>query len=390
VLDLLHYPKPPPMHANGYREESHAFVTERETLIYEVHHLTALDHTAKTWSACATLVMSVRCLKLFAPFSKLAILADTLKVALPALGYFAVVFFTLFSAWCGAGVILFGHVVLHFKEFSGSIIHLMHGLLLGDNEWDAMQSESGTVALVFFWSFLLLLYITLLNIMLAIVIDSYAEVKEAADEVERQRCAVYAPNGALVDFCREYASIRLYWTWFVGTCFSSFDEAAFFCRDPSAGCPGGITPTRWLWLLLVRESDKSKSKVEACRARVVSRGRISVALLQQCGIPEDTAIDMVERAAAVLDSKVVAARSAMGDEPPPHVTSKEFAQLQASSDRSALLMAERMKSMEQLQLQSMKQMASLTAALEALAPGRGVAAGACAAPRAQLAAVVPL
>ena len=174
-----------------------------------MEELVRLDKTANSLAAMATLIMSIRVLKLFSPFPKLRILAGTLEVALPALGWFCIVFFMLFFAWCAAGVILFGNVIPAFQTFGTAIIHLQHLLLLGENSYEAMAAESLAVALVFFWSFLLLLYITLLNIALAIVIDSYAEVKDATSELIEQERDLYGGRDAVLDCMKDHLSLRL-------------------------------------------------------------------------------------------------------------------------------------------------------------------------------------
>ena len=163
TLELLHYPtSPPPDPGSGFRPTGAApkalvFSAARMVFIDNVRELVRLSKTGNSLAAMATLIMSIRVLKLFSPFPKLRILAGTLEVALPALGWFCIVFFMLFFAWCAAGVILFGNVIPEFKTFGTAIIHLKHLLLLGKNSYDAMAAESLTAALVFFWSFLLLL-----------------------------------------------------------------------------------------------------------------------------------------------------------------------------------------------------------------------------------------
>jgi len=125
-----------------------------------VHHLVELDSLANTVSAIAILIMAVRCLKFFAPYPKLKVMAQTLAVAVPALGWFAIVFFLLFLAWCGAGVILFGHIMTDFNSVASSVIHLQHLLLIGETKFVTMAESSATLAFIFHISFMFILFVS--------------------------------------------------------------------------------------------------------------------------------------------------------------------------------------------------------------------------------------
>ena len=49
---------------------------------------------------------------------------------------------------------------------------------MGDNEFDAMMQVSPTVALTYYWLFIVMMLLVMLNILLAILIDAYESVMD--------------------------------------------------------------------------------------------------------------------------------------------------------------------------------------------------------------------
>ena len=111
------------------------------------------------------------------------------QVALDDLGYFFVIFTPLFLAYVFAGHLLFGSRLKKFDSIGDTVVTCLNLVLLGEHQWDDMWTGNKSTidnlaALLYFTSFLVIMFLIMLNVLLAIVMDSYAKVKEAMNELE--------------------------------------------------------------------------------------------------------------------------------------------------------------------------------------------------------------
>lgn len=58
-------------------------------------------------------------------------------------------------------------------------------MLFGDLAFEDIKDVDYTIAVLYYWSYMLIVFTVLLNMMLAIVIDAYEDVKECSDTTER-------------------------------------------------------------------------------------------------------------------------------------------------------------------------------------------------------------
>lgn len=74
------------------------------------------------------------------------------------------------------------------QQFStfGTAVNTCFAILLGDisvnDDLNQLQGLQGVAATLFFWSFELLVFMVLLNFLLAIIVDAFSEVKENTHE----------------------------------------------------------------------------------------------------------------------------------------------------------------------------------------------------------------
>merc|ERR1712039_720822 len=90
---------------------------------------------------------------------------------------------------------LFGEELLQFANFGRSFTSVFR-IMLGDFDWDSMAVVGRMEAGLWFWTFMLLVNLIMLNMLLAIIMDVYTQVKggigDEAQTVFRQVIDMFA------------------------------------------------------------------------------------------------------------------------------------------------------------------------------------------------------
>ena len=92
--------------------------------------------------------------------------------------YFFVAFVVLMLGFAIGGWVIFGAQIDDYSTIGDALIANSNILLMGNVDWDSMRQVSPTLALLYCWSFIAMLMLVMLNILLAILIDSYENCKE--------------------------------------------------------------------------------------------------------------------------------------------------------------------------------------------------------------------
>jgi len=90
--------------------------------------------------------------------------------------HFGFVFACIFGLFTMSAIILFGQDLSEFSNFARASDASFH-VLLGDFDWEVMQHVDRLLAMVWFWMFMWLINLVMLNMLLAIVMDVYTEVR---------------------------------------------------------------------------------------------------------------------------------------------------------------------------------------------------------------------
>merc|ERR1719265_891946 len=125
-------------------------------------------------------------LRLFKAFSsqpRLALVTQTLSLALVDIIHFGVVFITIFCTFCVMAIGLFGREMHEFSTFELAFSSCFL-VLMGDFDYGAMFSEARVMGTVWFWAFQIVLVLIMLNMLLAIIMDTYSEVKDMSSDSE--------------------------------------------------------------------------------------------------------------------------------------------------------------------------------------------------------------
>jgi hypothetical protein len=143
--------------------------------------LEILSHNLSTASLLCTLTMLFRFLKVLDFQPKLALVSATISKAAVNLYYFFVVFLSLAIGFSACGYLIFGKSSPYFSTFQNALTTCIN-IFMGDLSADGQMSETSMLLSwkIYYYSFLFITYFVLLNILLAIIVDAYVEVKDVA------------------------------------------------------------------------------------------------------------------------------------------------------------------------------------------------------------------
>ncbi|PIO61914.1 hypothetical protein TELCIR_16546, partial [Teladorsagia circumcincta] len=110
-------------------------------------------------------------------------LAATLSRSAKDIGGFAVMFAVFFFAYAQFGYLVFGTQIADYSTFLSSVFALLR-TALGDFDFSALSNTNRVLGPLFFVTYVFFVFFVLLNMFLAIINDSYVEVKA---ELARQK-----------------------------------------------------------------------------------------------------------------------------------------------------------------------------------------------------------
>mmetsp|Transcript_7419 Transcript_7419/g.16971 ORF Transcript_7419/g.16971 Transcript_7419/m.16971 type:complete len:897 (+) Transcript_7419:48-2738(+) len=117
-----------------------------------------------------------RFFKAFSSQPRLAMVTKTLGKASVDITHFGVVFATVFIVFATSAQILWGQELKDYANV-GRSVHSTFRMMLGDFDWEPMYSVGRPQAYLWFWCFMWLVNLTMLNMLLAIIMDVYTDVK---------------------------------------------------------------------------------------------------------------------------------------------------------------------------------------------------------------------
>uniref|UniRef100_A0A1I8HM33 EF-hand domain-containing protein n=2 Tax=Macrostomum lignano TaxID=282301 RepID=A0A1I8HM33_9PLAT len=103
-------------------------------------------------------------------------LSSTLSACAKDLMGFAVMFFIVFFAFAQLGYLIFGTQIKDFREFHHSVFTLFR-IILGDFDFHQLESANRVLGPLFFLLYVFFVFFVLINMFLAIINDTYSEVK---------------------------------------------------------------------------------------------------------------------------------------------------------------------------------------------------------------------
>jgi len=128
------------------------------------------------WLARYPLVIVFRLFKSFHAQPRLALVTMTLQSSFDDLFHFLIVFFSVMLGFVTSAVVLFGREVDELVTFNRASIYCVR-LILGDMDFDALKVAGRLLAGSWMMVFMVFGSLLLLNMLLAIVMDAYSDVK---------------------------------------------------------------------------------------------------------------------------------------------------------------------------------------------------------------------
>merc|ERR1712241_124291 len=130
------------------------------------------------------LLLMIRCFLVLEYQPRLAVVIATLKATSIDLAHFLIVFVPTFFAYAVAGMCIFGRRVDEFSSIERSVGTCFKIAMESEYNWDKLSEEDFVTSASWIWTFLLLIVLLMLNMVLAIIMDVYTEVRNAAGNSE--------------------------------------------------------------------------------------------------------------------------------------------------------------------------------------------------------------
>lgn len=126
------------------------------------------------------MVVMLRLFKSFDAQPRLAVVTRTLVKATQDLVHFFIILVSCYLSLSVNAVLLFGKDNVDFSTWMRSSITSFR-VLFGDWDYNKMREIGLLLCAIWFWVFMLLLFLLMLNILLAILMEAYAEVQASAE-----------------------------------------------------------------------------------------------------------------------------------------------------------------------------------------------------------------
>lgn len=115
---------------------------------------------------------------------RLAVVTNTLIAVGTDLFHFLFIFTPCFVAYVISGNILFGRRIRDFTTITSSFGAMFRVLYENEYPWEDLSAEHFWTAAIWVWSFLLFVVLVMLNLVLAIILDTYNEVRQKTDAAD--------------------------------------------------------------------------------------------------------------------------------------------------------------------------------------------------------------
>jgi hypothetical protein len=164
--------------------------------------VTDLLHTSSLYSLYRTInIVNIflnlgRIFKYFGAQKRMALINNTFARAGPDLAHFIITFFTVFMGFSVTGWLIFGNLDRHWSTIFGGVFsdipalgafNMVYKMALGEIDMEEMYTVlggSGWMGILYYYALTLLVIFIMVNVFLAIVMDSYAGAVEEAHEAD--------------------------------------------------------------------------------------------------------------------------------------------------------------------------------------------------------------
>jgi len=141
-------------------------------------------HTLTTY---ISLLLMLRVFLALEAQPQLAVVLRTLRATSEDLGHFLIIIVPTFIAYAISGWCLFGRRVPEFSSILRAIGTCFKIAIESEYQWVELSAEDFLTSAIWIWSFILLIVLVMLNMVLAIIMDVYTEVRKSAGDHETVR-----------------------------------------------------------------------------------------------------------------------------------------------------------------------------------------------------------
>eukprot|EP00759_Apiculatamorpha_spiralis_P037874 PhF_6_TR37503/c0_g1_i1/m.55385 len=128
-----------------------------------------------TWNAVNTILTFLKLLKFVRLNDSLNILTRTLSAAMNSLVGLLGLFLFLVFGFAISGNTIFGANLFEYRNIDGAFSSLLR-ILVGDFSFSTMLAENNVMAYLYFWLYVFIAFIILLNLIVAVINDGFADV----------------------------------------------------------------------------------------------------------------------------------------------------------------------------------------------------------------------
>ncbi len=155
---------------------------DREVLYSQTYSCIATSNWVINFGVIYIFLAVFRLFRGFAAQPRLGLVTSTISNAASDIFHFLIVFSCVFCTYATAGLLLFGSHVRDFESFLRSLIACWR-LVTGDFDFsDTYRGIDWTASFLFLGSFTIFVVLILLNMLLAIVLETYLDVKQKNTE----------------------------------------------------------------------------------------------------------------------------------------------------------------------------------------------------------------
>lgn len=130
------------------------------------------------------IVLMVRFFTAFHAQPRLGVVTSTLEACVMDIVHFLVVLLPTFMAYAVSGCFIFGRRMHAFATFNSAIGFCFKMAMEGEYDWELLSTEYFWTAAIWTWTFMMLMVMLMLNMVLAIVMDVYTEMRKNAGNSE--------------------------------------------------------------------------------------------------------------------------------------------------------------------------------------------------------------
>lgn len=148
-------------------------------------YATAADQSLTYVIGFLVFLVTLRFLKLLRFNKKMAFIGTTISVIAKPIGLFMISFSVVFISYNCFGVLIFGAASEFYKDNLSAAVTQMR-ILLGDFDYFQLTDIEPILGPIYFFSYMYLIVFFLMNMFLAIINDSFSEVKELEDKLSNE------------------------------------------------------------------------------------------------------------------------------------------------------------------------------------------------------------